>query len=141
MKQIIFFLSLIVASVATAVASDNVTLTISNIKGETGNLIIGVYNSSDDFPIEGRQYKEIVVPVTSSVVTKTITLPAGEYAFAICHDKDKNGTCNQNGLGIPTEGFGFSKNYRPKFRAPSFKDVKVSVGGKAQNMSIKLLYF
>jgi uncharacterized protein (DUF2141 family) len=54
-------------------------------------------------------------------------LPRGEYALAIFHDENADGICNLKLFGIPKEGFGFSNNFRPKLRAPTFKDCKVEI--------------
>ena len=43
-------------------------------------------------------------------------------------------------LGVPREGFGFSRNYRPKTRAPKFNEVKFAVEGDT-TIEIKMIYF
>lgn len=134
--SVLFFFLITFSSFAT-----NVTITFTHLRKPTGNIIIGVYDSPKFFPKDEGQVMKIAIPVKSKSVTTTLDLAPGEYAFAICHDEDGNGTCNQNMLGIPREGFGFSRNYRPKFRAPRFDDIKIVVGDKDMNLKIKLIYF
>lgn len=131
----------ILSAITVSSFASNVSLTVTNLRSSNGMLIIGIYNKASDFPKEGSQWKRISVPVNDKTVTTTINLPEGEYAFAICHDEDGNKTCNQNFLGIPTEGFAFTNNFRPKVKAPSFKDAKINVGSDKLNMSLKIIYF
>lgn len=137
-----YLLTTLLLSVTTLpIFSANVTITFNNLRTPAGILIVGIYNKPEGFPKEGSQWKKVFIPINKKQVTKTFDLPEGEYAFAVCHDEDGDGTCNQNFLGIPTEGFAFSNNYRPKLRAPSFDDVKIKVGKQDLNLSIKLIYF
>ncbi len=100
-----------------------------------------MYDSPIFFQKDEGQVMKITIPVNSKTVTTTLDLPPGEYAFAICHDEDGDGTCNQNMLGIPKEVFAFSRNYKPKFKAPKFDNIKFVVGDKDMNLKIKLIYF
>lgn len=137
-----YLLSILILSTITFSAfATSVSVTITNLRTSKGTLIIGIYNQASDFPIEGSQWKKVYVPVDGKEVNTTINLPEGEYAFAVCHDEDGDGTCNQNFLGIPTEGFAFTNNFRPKLKAPKFDDVKINVGSKDLNLSLKLIYF
>jgi len=40
---------------------------------------------------------------------------------------NNNGKCDKNMIGYPTEGFGFSQNYKPRLSAPSFDQVKIAI--------------
>jgi len=66
-------------------------------------------------------------------------LPKGEYAIAIMHDKNTDKICNTNFFGIPTEGYGFSRNYRPKLSAPTFDDCKIDVNSNL-SITIEMIY-
>lgn len=139
MKQLtsLLFLFFVTASLYAT----NVTVTFTHLRKPTGSIIIGVYDSPKFFPKDEGQVMKISVPVKSKTVTTTLDLPPGEYALAICHDEDGNGTCNQNILGIPREGFGFSRNFRPKLKAPKFENIKFVVGKKDMHLEIRLIYF
>lgn len=136
-----YFLSVVLLSAVTlSLSAVNVTVTFTNLRTSDGVLIIGIFNDALDFPKEGSQWKKICVPVSRNEVTTSFVLPPGEYALAVCHDEDNDGTCNQNFFGIPTEGFAFSNNFRPKLTVPKFDDVKFTVV-QDTNLNIKLLYF
>ena len=52
----------------------------------------------------------------------------GAYAVAAFHDADGDGALNQNIVGMPTEGHGFSNGARGFMGPPSFEDAAVTVG-------------
>lgn len=68
-------------------------------------------------------------------------LPSGTYALALIHDENGNGKLDTM-MGIPKEGFGFSKNPAIRFGPPSFKSAQVAiVGGRSdENVKIKYLF-
>jgi uncharacterized protein (DUF2141 family) len=118
----------------------NLTISIPNLNSREGEIQIGIYNRKDAFPLVDKQYKVFYVKVdkfTGSYIVKD--LPKGEYAVALMHDENADKICNTNFLGIPKEGYGFSKNVKPILSAPSFDDCKFYLN---QNMSItiKLIY-
>ncbi len=101
---------------------------ITDIQEYSGRMQIGIYNNPDDFPIDGQEYQIIYLPVQGNEVSHTVkALPQGEYAVAFYHDINMDSICNLNFLGIPKEGYGFSRNYRPKFRAPEFEETVITV--------------
>jgi len=65
-------------------------------------------------------------------------LPQGTYALSVFHDVNANGKLDTF-MGIPKEGYGFSRNppFRP--RAPKWEEAEIPVGGEA-NVAIKLRY-
>ncbi|WP_246844079.1 DUF2141 domain-containing protein [Hydrocoleum sp. CS-953] len=64
----------------------------------------------------------------------------GSYAVAAFHDFNDDGIFNLNGIGIPKEGFGFSKNPKIFTGPPKFRDVVVIIVGSTNNIWIKLQY-
>ena len=102
---------------------------ITDIEEPSGRIQIGLYNHPDDFPTDGKEYKIIYLQVDGDEVEHTIKgLPQGAYALAFYHDTNMDSVCNLNFLGIPKEGYGFSRNYRPKLRAPVFEETVITVG-------------
>ncbi|MEQ9301591.1 MAG: DUF2141 domain-containing protein [Cyclobacteriaceae bacterium] len=102
---------------------------ITDIEEHSGRMQIGIYNDRVDFPTAGKEYKIVYLEVDGNEVIHTIEgLPQGEYAVAFYHDTNMDSICNLNFFGIPKEGYGFSRNYRPKFRAPVFEETVITVG-------------
>jgi uncharacterized protein (DUF2141 family) len=118
----------------------NLAIKIPNLKNTEGNIEIGIYNKKENFPKEEKQYKLVKFKANNSSGIYTINnLPKGEYAIAIFHDKNTDGICNTNFMGIPNEGYGFSNNIRPLFSAPSFNECKINLKTDL-SITIKLIY-
>jgi len=115
------------------------TLTISNIEEEKGQLMISIFDNAADFPTGGKEVKFVIVETVEKESTMVdIDLPHGDYAIALLHDLNLDGECNFNFIGIPTEGYGFSQNVRPILSVPSFEDTKFHLHGNAE-IEIKLI--
>ena len=118
----------------------NLTVTVTNFKQLKGNIIVSVFNKSDDFPKKGKHYQDNISQVNNYSETLIFTnLPVGEYAVAIFHDSNSDGECNTNIFGIPKEGYGFSNNCKPIFSAPSFKCTKINLSSD-KSITIELIY-
>nr|WP_245817423.1 DUF2141 domain-containing protein [Hydrococcus rivularis] len=68
-------------------------------------------------------------------------LQPGSYAVAVLHDANNDGEANRNALGIPVEGFGFSRNPVIRTGPPKFNDAVVLVLGSSTKIQIQLNYF
>jgi len=114
---------------------------VTGIKSSGGTIKIGLFNKKAGFPniarvmrgINKRNRRKQVVGVFSN-------LPAGRYAVAIVHDENNNGRLDKNILGMPKEGYGFSRNVKPMMSAPSFSATSFQLGGKTKNISIRMRY-
>lgn len=122
------------------VPDNSVTITIENIKGKKGTIQIAVFNTASSFPKVGGEYKLMQYTVSEGQSRfKIKDLPNGEYAIAIHHDENSDGKMNTNMIGIPKEGYGFSKNYKPKLSAPKFSDCAIIID-RDQKMTVNLIY-
>jgi uncharacterized protein (DUF2141 family) len=109
------------------------TVTVTNIPGAKGNLLIGLYDSETSFTDEPLAISP-KIPVTSSddVNTTIEGLKPGTYAIAVIQDLNGNGELDRNFLGMPKEPLAFSviteiPKGKPKFAACSFKIVDADV--------------
>ena len=118
----------------------SLVITVPNIKNTKGNLQVKIYNTEKSFPKADDQYKEAVFKINTIPGTYIIkNLPKGLYAIAILHDENGDKICNKNIFGIPKEGYGFSKNFRPVLSAPVFKDCEIFLDADT-SITIKLIY-
>lgn len=109
-------------------AQNNLSVEVTGLVPDKGNVILGLYDKKIGFLDNGSGIANVKVKVTGDKIAHTFKyLPNGEYAIAVYQDENGNGKCDRNMIGYPTEGFGFSKNYRPKFSAPKFDEVKIAV--------------
>ena len=67
-------------------------------------------------------------------------LPSGDYALALIHDENGNGKLDTV-MGIPREGFGFSRNPAIRFGPPKFVESRIEVtsGGVDETVKVKYL--
>ena len=136
-----YFLALSLLVTSQSIFSQNsVTIDLQNIKGSKGMMQIAVFNKASSFPKAGGEYKLLQYKVSEGAKKFVINdLPDGDYAIAIHHDENSDGKMNTNMIGIPKEGYGFSKNFKPKFSAPKFSDCSVRIASD-QKMTVNLIY-
>ena len=66
-------------------------------------------------------------------------LPTGTYAAALIHDENSNDKLDTT-LGIPREGFGFSRNPAIAFGPPKFAAARFAVGSGAVTETVRVKY-
>lgn len=66
-------------------------------------------------------------------------LPSGSYALAVLHDENGNKRLDTF-AGVPTEGFGFSRNPPMRFGPPRFGDARFAVGSDADMQQVRMRY-
>ncbi|UYY60307.1 DUF2141 domain-containing protein [Sphingomonas sp. S2-65] len=78
------------------------------------------------------------VPATATS-TRFDALPTGDYAVAVIHDANGNAKLDTM-LGIPKEGFGFSRNPAIGFGPPAFSSAQFPVTTGAEIQQIRIRY-
>ncbi|MEM7726525.1 MAG: DUF2141 domain-containing protein [Cyanobacteria bacterium P01_A01_bin.45] len=128
---------------SNAISSSNLTVNIAGLKNQKGQMCFSLFDSSRGFPGDRkRALKATCVKLKDVSGSLTLnSLRSGSYAVAIFHDANGDGNLNRNGLGIPTEGFGFSRNPRIVTGPPKFGDSAVIVVGSNTSIDIELNYF
>lgn len=66
-------------------------------------------------------------------------VPPGDYAIAVIHDANGNARLD-TAMGIPREGFGFSRNPRILFGPPGFKAAQFALAPGAQMQQVRIRY-
>lgn len=66
-------------------------------------------------------------------------LAPGHYAVALFHDENSNRRMDKI-LGVPREGFGFSRNPPIRFGAPAFNAVVLDIPAGASRATIRMQY-
>jgi uncharacterized protein (DUF2141 family) len=118
----------VAAVCATLGAAAELEVKIEGVEGHEGQLAIGLYNGAEGFPDEGKEFKGALAELSGTNVLYTFTdIPAGTYAVAAFHDENGDGKMDRNLIGLPKEGFGFSRGAKGKFGPPSFEDAAVEV--------------
>ncbi len=125
---ILFCLLVILTQESLFAQSAMITVEVSGFKKMKGWLSAGLYDKADGFPKRGEAIQGIQIDVTGDPVRATFKgLPSGDYALAIFHDVNTNGTLDRGLFGIPAEPYAFSNNARAPFGPPSFDKAKFSL--------------
>ncbi len=117
-------------------SKSNLTVTVTNIQNSKGKISFGLFRKVDSFPVKGKQFKGVFIDTKKPSTKYTFeNLADGQYAVAIFHDENENGIMDKNMFGAPTEAYGFSRNARGTFSAPSFEEAKIDL---KENKSIEI---
>jgi uncharacterized protein (DUF2141 family) len=129
-----FFVSIAYAQTGT------LTVEISEIQGREGEISVGLYTSSENFPETDKSYNGRIKKVTGEKAVATFQdVPVGTYAIAVFHDANSNSKLDTNFLGIPNEGYAFSNNVLGTFGPPDFEDASFKLDGD-KTVEIKMGY-
>jgi uncharacterized protein (DUF2141 family) len=120
----------------------NLTVEIDGLKNRDGQVCLSVFSSSRGFP---NQDKEAIQSQCTSIADLPVRvtfkdLRPGNYAVAVLHDANADNKANRNFFGVPTEGFGFSRNPAIRTRAPKFGESVFLVAGVNTDVQIQLQY-
>ena len=111
----------------------------TNVKKAKGKLWIAVYKPGEKFGGKEKPSITKIIEVKAAAPQNVqFDLAPGRYALAVYHDLNNNDELDKNFIGIPKEPYGFSKNFRPKFSAPTFDDCAFELKDAGQKISVKL---
>jgi len=139
---IIFFKSdLLFAQVTENISNiGKLTVIITGFANDNGNCRFAIDNSKYVYEREDTVWIGKVLPIVNKQVIVVIdSLEFGEYAVRVFHDENKNEKIDTNFLGIPKEGYGFSRNLKPRLSVPTFNDCKIDLNSN-MSITIKLIY-
>ena len=118
------------ADLAPAVNAASIDISVRGIKSGAGVIRLAICPSDAGFPdCNGREVRSASVPIEHGQARiRFADLPFGTYGISAFHDANANGKLDTF-LGIPKEGYGFSRNppFRP--RAPHFSEVELTFSG------------
>ncbi len=116
-----------------------VSIVVSNIKKPKGTIYVSVFNKSN-FLEKGKEVLKKSFKVDSEKLKKVdVFLEQGEYALASYYDANNNNKCDLNFIGVPTEQYAFSNNFKPFMSKPNFSDCSFFIENKGKVLGIKLL--
>ena len=101
------------------------TVQITNVTSEEGQIILAIYNSSDNYDKRIAFQEVKLKPEIDTVIFET-NVPDGEYLVMLVHDINNNGKLDTSFIGMPKEPVGLS-NYDGKGIPGKFKKHKFAV--------------
>ncbi|HEU4902718.1 MAG TPA: DUF2141 domain-containing protein [Flavisolibacter sp.] len=139
MKSFLLFLQFLFV---TAQAQNKIVVQVNNFNNDKGICMVCLYDNAKAFSGKGEPFRILKVAVLGKTATAVFdNVPDGTYAIAVIHDANNNNRFDTNFMGLPTEGYGASKNKLPFAAAPRFEENKFSVDSNANtSLHIKLRY-
>jgi uncharacterized protein (DUF2141 family) len=111
-----------------------------NLRSAKGVLRICLTADPDDFP-DCRDAKRAIKRSVSAASPRLRLegLTPGDYAIAVIHDANGNARLDTT-LGVPREGFGFSRNPAIGFGPPRFSAARFAIGAGAEKQQVRIRY-
>lgn len=111
------------------VSSTWITVVANGLRSGSGLLAITLYaDESKRFLIKHGSMYVGRVDAAAGTTTGCIFVPKpGVYALALYHDENANQKFDRSGLGLPTEGYGFSNNPTTLLGLPKFSSVRLNI--------------
>lgn len=115
-------------------------ISLEQLRNRRGILHVCLTREQKHFPDCSRDPHAIKRSVPASETTLRFDgISPGDYALTVLHDENANGKLDTL-LGIPREGFGFSRNPVVRFGAPKFRQVRIGLPAGFARQSIRLQY-
>lgn len=104
-------------------------ITVTGIHSAKGAITLMLYGDRDeDFLKKGMRLSRIRAPAQKGAITICMPVPVpGSYAISLYHDEDGNKKLTKNFLGVPIEGYGFSRDAEISYRLPELDETVFTV--------------
>lgn len=112
------------------VSAATLTITISDIRENEGQVMIQVASSEKEFQSDGglnSKAASLSQRGQAGEMTFQISLPEGVYAAQVMHDLNGNGELDANFLGMPREPWAFSNNAVGRRGPAKWEDAKFEI--------------
>lgn len=115
---------------------------VEGVKRAKGNVTITVYADDEKkFLARGGKFDRQRVLAQTPVTEACFQLPlAPHYAIAVYHDANGDHDFNRNLLGLPAEGYGFSRNPESLIGLPPLADVRFPTRPGLTRVDVRLRY-
>jgi uncharacterized protein (DUF2141 family) len=124
-------------------AGSQLTVDVSGLRSQKGQVCVSLFSSGRGFPDNPNAAvaAQCVRTEGGNAQVTFSNLRGGSYAVAVLHDENNDGKANRNALGIPKEGFGFSRNPVLRFGPPKFGEASFVVAGPSVGTQVQVSYF
>lgn len=121
--------------------SAELDIAISGLRNQSGEVMLCLTQRENSQYLDCASDPARITRVVSSVESGSIRIAAmapGRYSLLVIHDENRNGKLDTM-LGMPREGFGFSRNPALRMGPPRYGDVNFAVAGPSRQ-AVKLKY-
>ena len=117
------------------------TVRIEGLRNDLGTVFLSLHDKKEGFkdnknPVASGQAR----PVNRSCVVVLEDVVPGRYALLFIHDENDNKKLDKSFIGIPKEGFGFSRDAMGRFGPPSFDDAAVMIPAGSSQVTMHAKY-
>ena len=115
---------------------------LTGLRSSAGEVRVCVWREGEGFPNcrKGHDVRMLDAPAAPEVRLAIAGLAPGSYAVSVIHDENGNRKLDNNLIGIPTEGVGFSRNPRFTFGPPAIDKARFDATREA-TQTIRIKYF
>jgi len=139
---VVLLLVPLAVGVARGEPTAELTVVVTGLESEKGQVIIAVIDSAESYDAEDRAVRDArPEPSGGSARASFEGLPFGDYAVKVFHDENANGKLDTNFVGIPKERFGFSNNVMGRFGPPDFEQSRFTLDQPSQQIEIEAKSF
>jgi uncharacterized protein (DUF2141 family) len=128
---------------ATKSARGQVFIEILGLRSAKGQLLGAIFHGEKGFPNEARYAiaRGALKLTDKRAAMQFDNLPPGQFAFAVVHDENANNKMETGMFGIPTEGYGMSRDAKANFGPPSYSDAKLTLApGEHKRIVVHMVY-
>lgn len=141
MNKLLTAAVLLAAITGTGLAhATDLEVEVQGVASGDGEIMVAVFGDADTWLRKPVAVGKIAASVQQGGSVRVVLkdLPEGTVAFSVMHDVNGNGRLDRNGMGMPTEPYGFSNNAAGMFGPPKFEQATLSVQGASQRVAVKL---
>jgi len=123
-------------------ARSTITVRIEGLRHDRGTIYVALHENKRTFDEKKGQVAGALVRSRNrgAVVVFEDVVP-GKYAVAFFQDENGNGKLDTSLLGVPTEGFGFSKDAMGTLGPPTFDAAALSIPAGPVTVVMHAKYF
>jgi uncharacterized protein (DUF2141 family) len=129
------------AKAEPAKLKNTLTVRIEGLRNDLGTVFVSLHDKKESF----KDNKNPVLigqarPVNRSCTVVLENVVPGRYAVLFIHDENNNKKLDTSFIGIPKEGFGFSRDAMGRFGPPSFDDAAVAIPAGPSQVTMHAKY-
>lgn len=125
---------------AAAAPASDIEIRLEKLRNQKGVLHLCLTREPRHFPDCGKDPAAVKRTIQTGAGPIRFTgIPPGDYALSVFHDENRNGKLDTL-LGIPREGFGFSRNPVVRFGPPRFDQVRFQIGTGISRQTLRMQY-
>ena len=131
----------VLLAAAGPAGAGGLSVNVTGLRSGDGDVRFALYATPETFPEKESRFAGAVVKAKAKGVQAAFPdLPPGTYAVAVYHDENGNGRFDRGFLGIPLEGYAFSKGASAFLGPPDFAEAAITVGRGVTEITIGMNY-